>query len=72
MNKALIDSQNPIEKLLNHGSTALTDVELLAIFLRTGTQGKSAVEQAQELLSVFGSWKALLGADQKSLNRLVV
>ena len=65
MNKALIDSQNPIEKLLNHGSTALTDVELLAIFLRTGTQGKSAVEQAQELLSVFGSWKALLGADQK-------
>ena len=68
MNKALIDSQNPIEKLLNHGSTALTDIELLAIFLRTGTQGKSAVEQAQELLSVFGSWKALLGADQKKFN----
>ena len=65
MDKSLIGGENPIKKLLKRGSTALTDAELLAIFLRTGTKGKSAIDQAQELLAAFGSWKALLGADQK-------
>lgn len=54
----------PREKLLNRGPSALTDAELLAIFLRTGTQGKSAVDLARELLSTFGSLKALLNADK--------
>jgi DNA repair protein RadC len=58
--------ESPSEKLLQRGSGVLTDAELLSIFLRTGTRGKSAVDQAHELLSCFGSWKALLGADQKS------
>ena len=40
----------PREKLLHKGSAALTDAELLAIFLRTGTAGKSAVALARELL----------------------
>ena len=65
MDKSFMVGENPIEKLLKRGSTALTDAELLAIFLRTGTKGKTAVDQAQELLAAFGSWKALLGADQK-------
>lgn len=54
----------PREKLLMRGPDALTDAELLAIFLRTGTHGKSAVDLARELLSSFGSLKALLSADQ--------
>ena len=65
MDKSFMVGENPIEKLLKRGPTALTDAELLAIFLRTGTKGKTAVDQAQELLAAFGSWKALLGADQK-------
>ena len=54
----------PREKLLRRGPSALTDAELLAIFLRTGTTGKSAVDLARELLDHFGSLKALLSADQ--------
>ena len=44
----------PREKLLKHGAQFLTDAELLAIFLRTGVQGKSAVDLARELLEGFG------------------
>jgi DNA repair protein RadC len=55
----------PREKLLRRGSSALTDAELLAIFLRTGSPGKSAVDLARKLLTDFGSLKALLSADQK-------
>jgi DNA repair protein RadC len=54
----------PREKLLKRGADALTDAELLAIFLRTGTPGKSAVDLARDLLDDFGSLKALLDADQ--------
>ncbi|MFI3188087.1 hypothetical protein BCS42_00780 [Crenothrix sp. D3] len=55
----------PREKLLQRGSGALTDAELLAIFLRTGVQGKSAVDLARDLLADFGSLKALLDADHQ-------
>jgi hypothetical protein len=55
----------PREKLLIRGPGALTDAELLAIFLRTGTHGKSAVDLARDLLEDFGSLKALLSADQQ-------
>jgi DNA repair protein RadC len=54
----------PREKLLDKGAGALTDAELLAIFLRVGVKGKSAVDLARELLDDFGSLKALLEADQ--------
>lgn len=57
-------AERPREKLLLMGSAALTDAELLAIFLRTGTVGKTAVDLARELLDQFGSLKALLDADQ--------
>ncbi len=52
----------PREKLLAKGAEALTDAELLAIFLRVGLPGKSAVDLAQELLSRFGSLEALFHA----------
>jgi DNA repair protein RadC len=55
--------ERPREKLLQRGPLALTDAELLAIFLRTGTHGKSAVDLARDLLESFGSLKALLDAD---------
>lgn len=56
--------ERPREKLLLHGSSALSDAELLAIFLRTGCAGKSAVDLARDLLSTFGGLRALLEANQ--------
>jgi DNA repair protein RadC len=57
------------EKLLQHGSGSLSDAELLAIFLRTGVSGKSAVDLARHLLSEFGSLRALLEADLRAFCR---
>ena len=44
------ETERPREKLLNQGAQALSDAELLAIFLRTGVKGKTAVDLARELL----------------------
>ena len=52
----------PREKLLRHGAVALNDAELLAIFLRVGITGKSAVDLARDLLQHFGSLQALFQA----------
>jgi len=57
-------SERPREKLLTHGATTLSDAELLAIFLRTGMAGKSAVDLARELLKNFGSLTSLFATDQ--------
>jgi DNA repair protein RadC len=54
--------ERPREKLLIYGASRLTDAELLAIFLRTGVKGKSAITLAQELIDNFGSLPALLTA----------
>jgi DNA repair protein RadC len=54
----------PREKLLQRGPQVLTNVELLAIFLRTGIKGKSAIDLAKDLLDEFGDLRSLLGADQ--------
>ncbi|MGR8935101.1 MAG: RadC family protein [Gammaproteobacteria bacterium] len=61
--------ERPREKLLQRGPRALSDAELLAIFLRTGTPGKTAVDLARELLNEFGSLRALLNADLKCFCR---
>jgi len=55
--------EQPREKLLQLGSAVLTDAELLAIFLRTGTPGKSAVDMARDLLDEFGSLRAIMQAN---------
>jgi DNA repair protein RadC len=55
--------ERPREKLLHRGAQALSDAELLAIFLRTGVKGKTAVDLAREVLKEFGSLRALLEAD---------
>ncbi|GGO88819.1 UPF0758 protein [Marinobacterium nitratireducens] len=53
-------SERPRERLLELGAGALSDAELLAIFLRTGVSGKSAVDLARELLERFGGLRPLL------------
>jgi len=55
--------ERPREKLLIRGPAALSDAELLAIFLRTGVRGKSAVSLARDLLLEYGDLRALLAAD---------
>lgn len=57
--------ERPREKLLARGPAALSDAELLAIFLRTGLAGKSAVTLAREILGEFGGLAPLLAADQQ-------
>ncbi len=58
-------AERPREKLLERGAAALSDAELLAIFLRTGARGKTAVDLARELLIQFGGLRGLLQADRK-------
>lgn len=55
-------AERPREKLLSLGAAALSDAELLALFLRVGIKGKSAVDLARELLSRFGGLTALFSA----------
>ncbi|WP_045856084.1 RadC family protein [Teredinibacter purpureus] len=62
-------AERPREKLLSKGANALSDAELLAIFLRTGVTGKTAVDLARELLSHFGGLRPLLDASQKEFCR---
>lgn len=57
--------ERPREKLLQRGAAALSDAELLAIFLRTGVVGKSAVDLARELMVRFGSLTQLFAAGEK-------
>ena len=59
-------AERPREKLLAQGAAALSDAELLAIFLRTGVRGKTAVDLARDLLNEFGGLRHLLNAGQKA------
>lgn len=61
-------NERPREKLLQKGPSALSDAELLAIFLRTGIPGKSAVDLARELLTRFDGLNALFAADLRSFS----
>jgi DNA repair protein RadC len=62
--------ERPREKLLQRGPASLSDAELLAIFLRTGVRGKSAVDLARELLVRCGSLGALFAAKRAELTSL--
>lgn len=55
-------AERPREKLLAQGAAALSDAELLAIFLRTGTRGRTAVDLARDVLGRFGGLRPLLRA----------
>lgn len=56
------EDERPRERLLSRGSHAVTDAELLAILLRMGVKGKSAVELGREILKRFGSVQGMMAA----------
>ncbi|MDD5389315.1 MAG: DNA repair protein RadC [Gallionellaceae bacterium] len=62
------EGERPREKLLQRGAEALADAELLAIFLRVGVTGKSAVDLARDLLQHFGGLTRLFNAAQAEFN----
>jgi len=57
------EDDRPREKLLKHGEHVLSNAELLAILIRTGTTGKSAIDLGRELLNKFKSLRAMSGID---------
>jgi DNA repair protein RadC len=58
------EDERPRERLLMQGAAALSDAELLAIFLRVGVKGKSAVDLARELIGRFGGLNRMFAASQ--------
>lgn len=68
--KNLPKAERPRERLLEYGAKMLSNSELLAIFLRTGIQGKSAIDLARELLHIFGGLDKILQSDFKSFTRI--
>ncbi|MES2187352.1 MAG: DNA repair protein RadC [Pseudomonadota bacterium] len=68
--KDLPADAQPREKLLARGPAALGDVELLALLLRTGIQGKGVLQLAQELLDRFGGVAGLLHTTAEDLKQV--
>ncbi|MBR0397926.1 MAG: DNA repair protein RadC [Eubacterium sp.] len=66
----LPEEERPYEKCLQNGPAALSDAELLAVILRTGTKGKSSVALAQEILSQTGAYTGLVGIIHRSVEEL--
>ncbi|HWQ39665.1 MAG TPA: DNA repair protein RadC [Burkholderiales bacterium] len=60
------EDDRPREKLLARGPASLSDAELLAIFLRTGIRGRSAVELSRDLLKRLGSLAAITAAQRET------
>ena len=61
------EDDRPREKLLNKGAATLSDAELLAVFLRVGMKGKSAVDLARDLLRHFSSLQGIFHASRSQL-----
>ena len=64
------EGERPREKLLAHGAGSLSDAELLAIFLGSGTAGRDAVASARDLLAGHGGLRALLDREPKAMTQL--
>lgn len=62
------EHERPRERLINQGADSLSDAELLAIFLRTGLPGKSAVDLARDIILKFGNLRALNRISLKDWN----
>jgi DNA repair protein RadC len=62
--------ERPRERLIEHGAGSLSDAELLAVFLRMGVAGKSAVDLGRDMLAHFGSLNRMFGASLKDFSAL--
>ena len=60
-------NERPREKLLSRGASALSEAELLAILLQTGTAGRSALDVARALLEEFRTLRGLLTAERRAV-----
>ncbi len=60
-------TERPREKLLQHGAQSLSDAELLALFIGSGTRSKTAVDIGRDLLGRFGGIRNILNASQELL-----
>lgn len=61
------ETERPRERLIKHGAQSLSDAQLLAIVLRTGSNGKTVLETAVELINKFGGLKGIEEASIKEL-----
>lgn len=68
--KELPEQDRPYEKCVRFGAHALTDAELLAVLLRTGTKGSTSVAMAEEVLKLSKDKEGLLGLHQVSMAQL--
>lgn len=64
------EGERPRERLIAHGAQALSDAELLAVFLRTGTTGRSAIDLARDALARFGGLNGLFAAAPTALEEI--
>lgn len=67
--RELPEAERPRERLLKHGSETLSDPELVAVLLRTGVKGVSAIQMARELLQETGGLTGLVALTSQSLRR---
>lgn len=64
------EDQRPRERLIKHGAQQLSDAELLAVFLRIGVSGKSAVDLGRDVIGHFGSLSRMFGASLADFSRM--
>ena len=64
------EAERPREKLLRKGPQALSDAELVALFVRSGTRGRTAVDVARGAIAASGGLRGLLDRDREDLCRL--
>ena len=62
--------ERPRERLLQYGPQSLSDAELLAILLRTGRKGQSAIQLGHELLAHTGGLAGLLQREQRDIQQI--
>lgn len=68
--KELPLSERPYEKAVSRGIGTLTDGELLAVIIRTGTNGRTALEVSRDVLSLYTQYPGLLGIYHAGLKEL--
>ncbi len=68
--RSIPKEERPYEKCLEHGAEALSDAELLAVVLRTGVKGESALELSRKVLAQHGEANGLLGIYHMSISDL--